>query len=145
MNIFYASILKTNTPEYHLQKAANSDLYEVSFLNPGEEIVLPFGATPQGTAMPLPNKFQRCHAKAKSTQIQCQNPAAHGCSTCRLHGARRPASIKRGKDHPLFKHGFSTLAAKEELQSEFRQLRKLELLMDKIGLGIGPRLRGRKS
>ena len=95
--------------------------------------------------MPLPNKFQRCHAKAKSTQSQCQNPSAYGCTTCRLHGARRPASIKRGKDHPLFKHGFSTLAAKAERQSEFRQLRKLELLMDKIGLGIGPRLRGRKS
>ena len=95
--------------------------------------------------MPLPNKFQRCRATAKHSRKPCLNPAAWGCATCRMHGARRPASIKRGKNHPLFKHGFSTLAAKAERQSEFRQLRKLELFMDKIGLGIGPRLRGRKS
>lgn len=119
--------------------------HEVSHFYLAKEIILPSGASTQGIPMPLPNKFQRCRATAKSTQIRCQNPAAFGCSTCRLHGARRPASIKRGKDHPLFKHGFSTLAAKEERQSEFRALRKLELMMDRIGLGTGPRLRGRKS
>lgn len=95
--------------------------------------------------MPLPNKFQRCHAKAKSTQTQCQNPAAFGCSTCRMHGARRHASIKRGSDHPLFKHGFSTQSAMAERRAEFKALRKLELLMDRYGIGTGARLRGRKS
>ena len=95
--------------------------------------------------MPLPNKFQRCRAKAKHSQVQCLNPAAYGCATCRMHGARKPANIKRGKDHPMFKHGEATIEANEEHRAVRTELRMLALLMDRIGLGTGPKLRGRKS
>ena len=95
--------------------------------------------------MPLPNSFKRCRAKAKRSQQQCLNPAAYGCATCRMHGARRPESIKRGAKHPMFKHGHSTIEAIEERKSAFKFLRNIELLMDACGIGSGPRLRGRKS
>jgi hypothetical protein len=95
--------------------------------------------------MPLPNKFQRCRAKAKHSQIQCLNPAAYGCGTCRMHGARKPASIKRGADHPMFKHGMATIEANAEHKAVRADLRKIERIMEKWSIGSGPKLRGRKS
>ena len=29
----------------------------------------------------------------------------YGCRTCRLHGARKPTSIKAGPNHPNYRHG----------------------------------------
>ena len=95
--------------------------------------------------MPLPNKFQRCRAKAKHSKTQCLNPAAYGCATCRMHGAWKPANIKRGKDHPMFKHGEATIEAMAEHRAVRADLRKLERLMEKWSIGSGPKLRGRKS
>ena len=95
--------------------------------------------------MPLPNKFQRCRATAKHSKIQCLNPAAYGCGTCRMHGARKPASIKRGSDHPMFNHGMATIEANAEHRAVRVDLRRLELLMEKWGIGSEPKLRGRKS
>lgn len=64
--------------------------------------------------MPLPamKSAKQCSARSKRSGEQCRNPAAWTCSTCRMHGARRPDSIKRGKEHPLYKHGHETLEAK---------------------------------
>jgi hypothetical protein len=68
--------------------------------------------------MPLPSVSKRrakqWTARAKSTHHRCLNPAAYGCSTCRLHGARRRSSIKRGKSHPNYKNGTKTLEAKQQ-------------------------------
>jgi hypothetical protein len=86
--------------------------------------------------MPLPimKTARRCHAKAKSTGQQCLSPAAFGCSTCRMHGARRRGSIKHGADHPLFVHGEATLEAKRETAESLRRLKRMEAKMKAIGL-----------
>ena len=99
--------------------------------------------------MPLPCVVKKtavqCHAKCKATQLQCRNPAAWGCSTCKYHGARRPHTILKGEAHPNYRHGESTLSAKEEHRAVRADLRRLERLMEKWGIGSGPKLRGRKS
>ena len=98
--------------------------------------------------MPLPcvisKSARQCHAKAKGTGEQCRNPAAYGMPVCRFHGARRPGTIKRGKDHPQYKTGKETLAAKAERSAKLTELRELETLSFELGLATGPRWRGRK-
>ena len=80
--------------------------------------------------MPLPSialhRANQCTARAKSTQHRCLNPAAFGCKTCRLHGARRRSSIKRGKHHPNFLHGTETLEAKQKRSIKLAELRVIE-------------------
>jgi len=98
--------------------------------------------------MPLPGinsgKIQRCRAKCKSTSEQCKNPSAWGCKTCRYHGARRPSSIKRGANHPQYRHGQETLEVKAERSRRLTELYELEALSFKLGLASGSRWRGRK-
>ena len=88
--------------------------------------------------MPLPSVSKhsacQCTARAKSTGQRCLNPAAYGCRTCRLHGARKPNSIKRGKDHPNFKDGAETLERKRQRSIELAELRKIEDDLIKRGL-----------
>ncbi len=100
--------------------------------------------------MPLPNiisgKTQRCTAKCKARGDQCRNPAAWECKTCRYHGARRPAAIRRGANHPQYRHGQETIEAKAERSSKLAELRDLEALSFAYGMvpeGT-PRWRGRK-
>ena len=80
--------------------------------------------------MPLPSVFEhgasQCTARAKSTRQRCLNPAAYGCSTCRLHGARKLTSIKRGKCHPNYRHGTETLEAKGQRSIKLAELREME-------------------
>jgi hypothetical protein len=87
---------------------------------------------------------RRCTARAKRSGQQCLNPAAFGCRTCRVHGARKPASIRRGKDHPLYKHGQETLAAKQHRSEGLAELHALERIGFATGLFVGERWRGRK-
>ena len=49
-----------------------------------------------------------CTAKSKRTGLPCSNPSAFNCKTCRVHGARRQETIKKGKDHPQFTFGHET-------------------------------------
>ena len=99
--------------------------------------------------MPLPSvrsgAAQQCHARAKGTGRQCLNPAAYSMPVCRFHGARFPSNIKRGSDHPQWKHGQETLEAKAERSAMWRTLRKLESEMVATGTLVGPRWRGRKT
>jgi hypothetical protein len=97
---------------------------------------MPFPAIIHGAA--------RCHATAKHSGSQCKNPAAFGMAVCRLHGARRPATIRRGASHPNYRHGDETLEAKAERSARLVELREIEALMVKTGTLIGPRWRGRK-
>lgn len=79
----------------------------------------------EGT-MPLPclqnYGVRRCRAIAKSTRNRCQNPAAYGCSTCRMHGARRAVSIRKGPTHPNYRHGWDTEIAATYRQEKMRTL-----------------------
>ena len=88
--------------------------------------------------MPLPSVYQhsarQCKALAKSTKQRCLNPAAFGCQTCRLHGARQPRSIKRGKGHPNYRHGMETLVAKHERSKKLAELKAIEADLRTKGL-----------
>jgi len=58
--------------------------------------------------MPLPYLKKKCTANSKRTKLPCNNPAAFGCRTCKVHGARPQNTIRKGKDHPQFKFGNET-------------------------------------
>lgn len=100
--------------------------------------------------MPLPNitlgKARRCKAKCKARGDQCRNPAAYGMPVCRYHGAKRPETICRGKDHGHYHHGRETLEAKAERSRRLAELRELEALSFVFGLvaNDAARWRGRK-
>ncbi len=100
--------------------------------------------------MPLPSVRSgaalQCRAKAKGTGLQCFNPAATKWSSpvCRVHGARKPETIKRGKDHPAYRHGDQTLEAKALRSARLAELRDLEASMVLLGVLEGARWRGRK-
>ena len=80
--------------------------------------------------MPLPSVSQhsanQCTARAKSTKQRCLNPAAYGCKTCRLHGARKQKSIKRSKFHPNYRRRTETLEAKRLRSIKLAELREME-------------------
>ncbi len=63
---------------------------------------------------------------------------------CRMYGARRPETIRRGANHPQYRHGGETLEAKAERSRRLAELRDLEALSLELGLATGPRWRGRK-
>ena len=67
---------------------------------------------------------RRCTATAKSTKQQCQCPAAYGCSTCRVHGARRPETIVKGKDCHFYKHGQSTRQKRREAPTKLKKAKE---------------------
>jgi hypothetical protein len=98
--------------------------------------------------MSLPSVSQhnakQCSATAKGTKRRCLNPAAYGCKTCRLHGARRRSSIKRGKSHPNFLHGTETLEAKRQRSLKLAELRVIEDDLIARGLIKCNRTAGRK-
>lgn len=99
--------------------------------------------------MPLPsmNIFgaKQCSAKSKRTGKPCLNPAAYGCKTCRVHGARKKQSIKRGEQHPNYVHGRRTLEAEKEHSETSFRLQKLEETMHLLGMTTAKRSSGRKS
>ena len=74
------------------------------------------------------------------------NPAAFGMAVCRYHGARRPETIKRGANHPQYRHGQETYGAKAERHEMAVFFHEAESLMIKLGM-LAPgstRTRGRK-
>ena len=95
--------------------------------------------------MPLPGIFNQCTAKSKRTGLPCNNPAAYGCKTCRMHGARKAESIKRGKDHVNFVHGRRTLDAQAEQSATACRLQQLEDATHLLGMSTVKRSRGRKA
>ena len=98
--------------------------------------------------MPLPSISEhgasRCTARTKTTKHRCLNPAAYGCRTCRLHGARKPHSIKRGIDHPNYLHGMETLEAKRLPSEGLARLREIEDDLIRRGRIRSKRTVGRK-
>jgi len=99
--------------------------------------------------MPLPaiQRFNanQCQAKSKRSGERCQNLAAFGMSTCRMHGARKPETILRGADHPQYKHGKETLEARENRRQAGVTLHALCDLGNEVGLfNVKLNLRGRR-
>lgn len=92
--------------------------------------------------MPLNNIKARCTAKSKSTGSRCRNPAAFGCKTCRVHGAR--TNIVSGRDHHWYTHGErskDTILTVKEIK---RRLAYLEEIGYIAGILKGRRTPGRK-
>ncbi len=98
--------------------------------------------------MPLPSiaKYgaKQCTANSRRTGLPCNNPAAHGCKTCRMHGARKPHLIKRGKDHPNYIHGNRTKEAMQIASESSLRLSYLEDLACIVSRGTIKRTSGRK-
>lgn len=86
--------------------------------------------------MPLPamKSARQCTARSKRSGERCKNPAAFGCKTCRMHGARRPKSIKRGEDHPLYVDGQGTKEARLDSKKTSEQLKQVKTVLKKLGL-----------
>ena len=97
--------------------------------------------------MPLPgitkHRAKQCTAKSKRTGHPCNNLAAYGCSTCRVHGARRNTLI--GKKNPNYLHGRRTLEAELEQSAASCKLQQLEDAMHLLGMTTAKRTRGRKA
>jgi hypothetical protein len=98
--------------------------------------------------MPLPSltKFgaKRCQCLCKRTKQPCQNPAAFGMRSCRMHGAHRPHTALIGDKHPNYRHGQATKAVRHEHRIASTRLHAIETLGHAIGMFTGPRTRGRK-
>ena len=96
--------------------------------------------------MPLPSVrlygAEQCKARAKHSKQRCLNPAAYGMPVCRFHGAHK--KILKGKDHPNYRHGNETHAARERNHEMSLQLAELEEIGFAIGILDGHRTRGRK-
>ena len=99
--------------------------------------------------MPLPSMklhgAKSCTAKSKRTGLPCNNPAAYGCRTCRMHGARKAESIKRGEQHPNYVHGGRTLEAEKQSSEQSAQLQMMEDAMHLLGMTTAKRSRGHKA
>ncbi len=98
--------------------------------------------------MPLPSLShgsKQCSALTKRAKQPCKNPAAYGCKTCRMHGARKAESIKRGEHHPNYVHGMRTLENQKERSAVSRRLQQIEDAMHLLGMTNAKRLRGRKA
>ena len=99
--------------------------------------------------MPLPciskHGAKQCTAKSKRTSLPCNNPAAYGCRTCRMHGSRKKDSIKRGEQHSNFVHGNRTLESQKKSSEQSARLQMLEDALHLLGMTTAKRSRGRKS
>ena len=99
--------------------------------------------------MPLPSVrvhgAKSCTAKSKRTGLPCNNPAAYGCRTCRVHGARKAESIKRGEQHPNYVHGERTMEAEKQTSEQSAQLQMIEDAIHLLGMTTAARSRGRKA
>ena len=88
---------------------------------------------------------KQCTALTKRTKQPCKNPAAYGCRTCRMHGARKKESIKRGEEHVNFVHGRRTREAEKQHSAFCCRLQQLEDAMHLLDMTTAKRTRGRKA
>lgn len=93
--------------------------------------------------MPLPHIKKRCTAMCRASRERCKNPAAYGMATCRYHGARKPDTVRRGEDHPQYRHGRFAQATRTQYRDDMRKLRDIERLVYQAGLGSEVQRRGR--
>ena len=98
--------------------------------------------------MPLPSLLKygalQCKAKSKRTGLACNNPAAHGCKTCRMHGAHKSRNVAKGVNSGKYKNGHHTKEAKKKSSENIVKLRYLEDLGQQGGFMTGAKTRGPK-
>ncbi len=98
--------------------------------------------------MPLPSVLKhgaiQCEARSKRTGLPCNNPAAHGCKTCRMHGAHKSRNVANGINSGKYKNGHHTKEAKERSSKTLVKLRYLEDIGIQGGFIKGARTRGPK-
>jgi len=98
--------------------------------------------------MPLPSirlhDAKQCSAKSKRTGLPCNNPAAYGCKTCRMHGAHKSRNVAYGINSGKYKNGHHTKEAKEKTRKTIVKLRYLEDLGQQGGFMTVTRTRGPK-
>ena len=88
--------------------------------------------------MPLPSVSiygaKQCQARSKRTGLPCNNPAAFGCRTCRMHGAHRSRRASSGVEHWNYRHGRETLTAKRARSERLAELRQLLRIGQLLGM-----------
>ncbi len=98
--------------------------------------------------MPLPSVVKHgakiCSAKSKRTGLTCNNPAAHGCKTCRMHGAHKSRNVANGVNSGKYINGHYTKEAKEKSSKSLVRLRYMEDIGKQGGFMTGTRTRGPK-
>ena len=98
--------------------------------------------------MPLPSiaKYgaKKCSAKSKRTGLPCNNPAAHGCKTCRMHGAHKSRHVVHGVNSGKYINGQFTKDAKEQTKKSIVKLRYLEDIGHHFKIMHGSKTRGPK-
>ena len=92
------------------------------------------------------NGAKQCEVLTKRTRLRCQNPAAHGCRACRMHGAHKSRGSSRGAEHPQYKNGNETKEARAERSAKSLQFLMLEMIGWHVGLFAkgSTKFRGRK-
>lgn len=98
--------------------------------------------------MPLPSLLKygakQCSANSKRTGLPCNNPAAYGCKTCRMHGAHKSRNVANGVNSGKYKNGHYTKEAKEQSRKNLVRLRYLEDIGKQGSFMTGARTRGPK-
>ena len=98
--------------------------------------------------MPLPsilNGALQCQVSRKRKPgVRCKNPAAYGCKACRIHGAHKSRNVLQGANHPQYRHGGETKAARKAHQETLLRLAYLVAIGEHIKLFVGSKNRGRK-
>jgi hypothetical protein len=97
--------------------------------------------------MPLPSLLKgakQCQVIARHTKQRCKNPAAFGCTACRMHGAHKSRKVLRGKNHPQYKDGGRTKEAEAEHNRASIALLTLRDIGDHLNMFNGTYTRGRK-
>lgn len=98
--------------------------------------------------MPLPSVLKhgalQCKAMSKRTGLPCNNPAAYGCKTCRMHGAHKSRNVANGAKSGKYTNGHFTKEAKEKTRKNIVKLRYLQDIGQQGGFMTGTRTRGPK-
>ena len=98
--------------------------------------------------MPLPsvlNGALQCQVNCKRKPgVRCKNPAAYGCKACRIHGAHKSRNVLQGANHPQYRHGGETKAARKTHQETLLRLAYLVAIGEHIKMFVGPKSGGRK-
>jgi hypothetical protein len=90
------------------------------------------------------NGAKQCQVLTKRTRQRCKNPAAYGCTSCRMHGAHKSRNVLRGANHPQYRNGERTKKSEEEHRKSSTILLILRDIGDHIKLFNGDHTRGRK-
>ena len=98
--------------------------------------------------MPLPSITKygaiKCSAKSKRTGLPCNNPAAHNCKTCRMHGAHKSRHVAHGVNSGKYINGQFTKDAKEQSKKSLVKLRYLEDIGHHFKVMNGSKTKGPK-